>query len=443
VARTTKIQNLLARFADWSADHGFLGTLLALVYGAVAISFSAAAANETLKAIGWSGNESEREDFSIWVMAVVAAVVVLIIGFILQSYWWPFLISAPLLLVAFLTLGPYGSSMEEAFIGWMPLFFTIAGLGTAIFGGAGVIVGQRLYSSARFEAKARVWTVRLLAGVIGLMIFNVAATVVAHQFEQQDSQSNLRVQICGETVYGIAPIGDQLYLGSGDGIIAFDRVSLAVRWQFRTGGESVMSAPTVTNDRIFFGSHDGYVYSLDLSGNLIWRYYIGNWVFRSPVIADEMVYVGSAAKFVALDAATGTKQWELDLGTWVEISWSEVVGGMIYLGTANGELIALDATNGEERWRYQVSSITAIGTSTPESAPISAWIHDPPIVVDGVVYIASAIISSTPSTLLLGSSGGDSRQARRPIHPQWLSTVLSTRQATMATSTPLIPLQER
>jgi outer membrane protein assembly factor BamB len=99
-----------------------------------------------------------------------------------------------------------------------------------------------------------------------------------------------------------------------------------------------------------------------------------------------MVFVGSSAKFVALDAGTGQEVWIIDLGTWVEISWSEVVDGMIYLGTAHGELIAVEAKTGVEQWRFVVPPPP---DATPESGNRNPWIRNGAAVADGLVYFGN------------------------------------------------------
>jgi outer membrane protein assembly factor BamB len=201
--------------------------------------------------------------------------------------------------------------------------------------------------------------------------------------------STSRQDACGETVYGITSANGLLYLGSSGGVIAFDPATRTPRWQFDTNNP-VMLAPSIVDSRIYFGSHDQYLYAADLSGNEIWRYNMWNMVFGSPTVAGSTVYGGSAAEFAALDAGTGERKWIIDLGTWVETSWSrEVVGGVIYLGTAHGELIAVDAATGVELWRFQVPSKSAETGETPTGSYENLWIHDPPVRVDGIVYFSS------------------------------------------------------
>ena len=93
----------------------------------------------------------------------------------------------------------------------------------------------------------------------------------------------------------------------------------------------------------------------------------------SPVVTNGLVYVGSTDDTLyALDATTGVKEWEFKTGGNVELS-PAVAGGIVYFGSKDRKLYALDATTGEKLWEYQVDG--GIDTS--------------PTVVDDRVYVGS------------------------------------------------------
>ena len=56
--------------------------------------------------------------------------------------------------------------------------------------------------------------------------------------------------------------------------------------------------------------------------------------------------------------------WTLDVGESIDSSAS-IVDGTVYVGTYLGELIAIDLTTGEPKWRYQASTEVGIGESSP------------------------------------------------------------------------------
>ncbi|WP_020557243.1 PQQ-binding-like beta-propeller repeat protein [Embleya scabrispora] len=102
-----------------------------------------------------------------------------------------------------------------------------------------------------------------------------------------------------------------------------------------------------------------------------WSYSTGAEVDSSPAVVDGVVYIGSHDKNVyALDAATGTKKWAYTTGHVVGSS-PAVVNGVVYVGSRDKNVYALDAATGTKKWGY------ATGAEVDSS----------PVVVDGVVYI--------------------------------------------------------
>ncbi|MFF3392292.1 PQQ-binding-like beta-propeller repeat protein [Streptomyces sp. NPDC002669] len=108
-------------------------------------------------------------------------------------------------------------------------------------------------------------------------------------------------------------------------------------------------------------------------GQKVWSFYAGDEVMTKPTVANGVVYFGSNDRnLYALDAATGKKRWSLDTGS-VLYSTSVVVGDLLYVGTYDNGLYAVDAATGKKRWVF------ATGGSECAS----------PAVVDGVVYVGS------------------------------------------------------
>jgi len=104
-----------------------------------------------------------------------------------------------------------------------------------------------------------------------------------------------------------------------------------------------------------------------------WAYTTVGSVDSSPAVAGGVVYVGSAdGNVYALDAASGTKKWAYQ--TRGEIGSSPAVaGGVVYVGSEDGTLYALDATSGTKKWAYHTGNF--VGSS--------------PAVVGGMVYVGS------------------------------------------------------
>ena len=78
-------------------------------------------------------------------------------------------------------------------------------------------------------------------------------------------------------------------------------------------------------------------------GDLLWRYKTGHFVVSSPAVVDGVVYVGSYDSYVyALDADSGQLRWRYETGYRVYSS-PAVVDGVVYVGSGDDYLYALDA----------------------------------------------------------------------------------------------------
>ena len=114
-----------------------------------------------------------------------------------------------------------------------------------------------------------------------------------------------------------------IYVGGFDAkLYALDPDTGAVRWSYPTS-DHIYASPALGRDRsghtdgIYIASADGSVYALTPGGRLRWRYDTGAPVRSSPVIGQapgpghgEIVYVGSSnGMLYAIDAATGRRRW--------------------------------------------------------------------------------------------------------------------------------------
>jgi eukaryotic-like serine/threonine-protein kinase len=148
-----------------------------------------------------------------------------------------------------------------------------------------------------------------------------------------------------------------VYFGSGDtNVYALDAVSGNLKWKFKTG-DVVHASPAISGGKLFVGSWDSYFYALDAaSGNEIWRFKTGEdaeihnqvGIQSSAAVADGVVYFGCRdSKFYAVDVATGKERWSFhNKGSWV-ISSPAVRDGKVYFATADtGLLHAFDAKAG-------------------------------------------------------------------------------------------------
>ncbi|ARS89996.1 hypothetical protein B1756_09825 [Natrarchaeobaculum aegyptiacum] len=100
-------------------------------------------------------------------------------------------------------------------------------------------------------------------------------------------------------------------------------------------------------------------------------------VHSSPAIVDDVVYVGSNDGSVyALDADDGDENWSLEIGDGVDSS-PVVDQGVVYVGNDSGGLFAIDADTGDEVWAHTFD----VGGFTESAKAVST-----PAISDGYVF---------------------------------------------------------
>jgi len=141
----------------------------------------------------------------------------------------------------------------------------------------------------------------------------------------------------------------------------------------------IRSTPVVDGERVFFGTDNGDFLCVDFSGDLGWRFQSRRRILSSPVIHDGIVYFGSDDWYLyALDIEMGMSVWRFR--TRGEVISTPVIGdGRVFVGCADGSIYAVDLDNGRESWRYEVGEpVTSSPLFHRESVYIGA--------VDGALY---------------------------------------------------------
>jgi len=90
-----------------------------------------------------------------------------------------------------------------------------------------------------------------------------------------------------------------------------------------------------------------------------WEFQTGGPVRSSPVVVDGVVYIGSNdGRVYALDAATGSMVWSNNTGGKVTGS-AAVVSNVVYIASEAGYVYALNASTGTQVWKYKTGTLTA------------------------------------------------------------------------------------
>lgn len=120
--------------------------------------------------------------------------------------------------------------------------------------------------------------------------------------------------------------------------------------------------------------HSGYTASSGpLTNQTLWRQPTNDTVLSSPTVAGGIVYVGTNnGKVLALNASMGQFLWSYKTGGAVYSS-PAVSDNVIYFGSWDNFVYALNALTGEFLWSYKTGS----------------YVQSSPAVANGIVYMAS------------------------------------------------------
>lgn len=106
-----------------------------------------------------------------------------------------------------------------------------------------------------------------------------------------------------------------------------------------------------------------------------WSFETNGVVYSSPTVADGVVYLGSTDGYIyAVNADTGKERWRFNVGGVIHSSIA-ISADTVYVGSRNHTIYALNTTNGSARRRWHFKT----------GGPISSS----PTIADGTVYIGS------------------------------------------------------
>jgi outer membrane protein assembly factor BamB len=210
-------------------------------------------------------------------------------------------------------------------------------------------------------------------------------------------------QTNGQVLSSPAIAGDKIYFGSSDHLLyALDLATGALKWKFKSDGR-ITSSPAVSAGAVYFDSYDGNFYAVDAAtGQLKWKFKTGgerrfaakhlhgaepasetmpdpfDFYLSSPVVWNGAVYFGSGdTNIYALDATNGNLKWKFKTGDVVHAS-PAISGGTLFVGSWDSYFYALEASSGKEIWRFKTGEDPEIHNQV--------GIQSSAAVADGVVY---------------------------------------------------------
>ncbi len=178
-----------------------------------------------------------------------------------------------------------------------------------------------------------------------------------------------------------------IYFGSGGYLFAVYLTNGQLKWKYQTG-DVIHSKPVVYKGKVYAGSFDGNLYSIDTrTGNLVWKFkttghsfFPKGEVMGNPVVAGGMVFVGARDyNFYAVDMMGGHCNWlkQFPLGWALPVTYNDSV---LYVGSSDDhQLFALDVRSGKEIWNldagFNLMSGVAVGNKIGYIATLAGKVY--------------------------------------------------------------------
>jgi len=142
-------------------------------------------------------------------------------------------------------------------------------------------------------------------------------------------------------------------------IVAIDLKAGRRRWSFQAKGW-IYGEPTVTDDRVFFGTHDNRLYCLyKTRKTLLWSFPTKSRIEAGVAFRDGSIFCGSCdGRFYRVNAETGKQIWSYQTsdsnGASPAIYSAPLcTENAVYFGSYDGHLYCLQIDDGALKWRFK------------------------------------------------------------------------------------------
>jgi outer membrane protein assembly factor BamB len=157
--------------------------------------------------------------------------------------------------------------------------------------------------------------------------------------------------------------GGILYTVARDRVLAVSPEDGSTRWKSPSIGGNCASTPTVVDGKVLVGTSDGTLVALSAAdGSQCWRcggspgsprsplsfspyQGVSSPMIATPAISGGVAYVGTAGgRLLAVDVKTGRELWHCDLGSPI-VSSAAISGNAVYVATYDGTVYAFTSTS--------------------------------------------------------------------------------------------------
>ena len=164
-------------------------------------------------------------------------------------------------------------------------------------------------------------------------------------------------------------------------LYALDKENGFEKWQFTDAEDRYIASSLFNNGNVYAPNTDSYLYALDGSGNLLWRFKTNGPNWSKPIADENYLYLTSMDHFLyalnlnyseadlsadkdGVKTLVSEPVWSLDLGTAV-VSNPVLEDGILYVGTVDGVVYAVDLEKKSILWKYTVEDEMASIWGTP------------------------------------------------------------------------------
>ncbi len=164
-------------------------------------------------------------------------------------------------------------------------------------------------------------------------------------------------------IFGIAVAGqDKIYISTNSGVFSVENNNLTILFNASTA--NAYGPPVTFGSRVAFTAGEEIIVA-NQNKQVVWRKKLANVWLSKPVIENSILYIGTTeGRVYALNAENGDLKWNFQAEGWVA-STVYIKDGTVYFGTDDGYFYALDAFNGNLKWKTKTRlavQTTAVGT---------------------------------------------------------------------------------